>query len=207
MVLLKFMKNNSINNRKKRNMILKEKIKYTAILFLATIAMSCDRDRNTTGWAYFEDMANSPAYETYTPNPNFADGKTLRNPVEGTIPIGYTPYNYAKTDEDRLLAGKELVNNIEMNKTNLRRGNEVYKIYCSSCHGEKGDGKGFLYTSSKYPFPPASLLSEKMKANSEGEIFHVITVGFGVMPQHGTQVRPDDRWKVAMYIKNVLQKN
>ena len=167
---------------------------------------SCDRDRNTTGWQYFDDMVKSPAYETYTSNPNFADGKTMRNPIEGTIPVGYTPYYYQKTDEDRLKAGQELVNPFEASQANLERGKTAYNVYCISCHGEKGDGKGHLFTSKKYPFPPASLLSEKVRKNPEGEIYHVITVGFGVMPQHGSQVRPDDRWKIAMYVKEVLQK-
>ncbi len=173
---------------------------------LVVLFGSCDRDRNSTGWEYFDDMAHSSAYETYSPNPNFADGKTMRNPVEGTIPLGYQPYLYQKTDEDRVKAGTELVNPLVANEQNLARGKQVYTVYCSSCHGDTGDGKGFLFTSKKYPFPPASLLSDKIRNNPEGEIYHVISVGFGVMPQHGSQVRPDDRWKVAMYIKNVLHK-
>jgi mono/diheme cytochrome c family protein len=173
---------------------------------LIVVFGSCDRDRNSTGWEYFDDMAHSSAYETYSPNPNFADGKTMRNPVEGTIPLGYQPYLYQKTDEDRVKAGTELVNPLVANEQNLARGKQVYTVYCSSCHGDTGDGKGFLFTSKKYPFPPASLLSDKIRNNPEGEIYHVISVGFGVMPQHGSQVRPDDRWKVALYIKNVLHK-
>jgi mono/diheme cytochrome c family protein len=167
---------------------------------------SCDRNRNTTGWEYFDDMAHSAAYETYTPNPNFADGKTMRNPVEGTIALGETPFLYEKTPEDRIRAGKELVDPFEVNEKNLARGKEVFQIFCKDCHGDKGDGKGFLYTSGKYPYPPANLLSDKMMKAPEGEIFHVVTLGFGVMPKHGPQIRPDDRWKVAMYVKNVLQR-
>ncbi len=187
-------------------MNLKNRYKIFTVVALALFLGSCDRDRNTTGWEYFDDMAHSAAYEPYTPNPNFADGKTLRNPVEGTIPLGYEPYLYQKTDEDRLLAGKELVNPIEHTAINLERGKQVYDIYCLTCHGEKGDGKGFLFTSKKYPYPPGNLLNDKVRTGSEGEIYHVISVGFGVMPQHGSQVRPDDRWKVAMYIKDVLHK-
>ena len=187
-------------------MNLKNSIKSFAALILIFILGSCDRDRNTTGWQYFDDMVQSPAYETYSPNPNFADGKTMRNPVEGTIPIGYQPYLYEKTDEDRAKAGLTLVNPFDTSEKNLERGKQVYNVYCISCHGDKGDGKGFLFTSKKYPFPPASLLSDKIRNNPEGEIFHVITVGFGVMPQHGSQVRPEDRWKVAIYIKEVLHK-
>ncbi|MEI8115863.1 MAG: cytochrome c, partial [Bacteroidia bacterium] len=86
------------------------------------------------------------------------------------------------------------------------RGKQVFSIFCINCHGDKGDGKGYLFTSGKYPYPPKSLLSDKVRNNPIGEIYHVVSVGFGVMPQHGSQVRPEDRWKVAMYVKEVLQK-
>jgi len=187
-------------------MNLKNTIKSLAAIALISVFGSCDRDRNTTGWQYFDDMAQSTAYETYTPNPNFADGKTMRNPVEGTIPVGYQPYLYEKSDADRVLAGKELVNPFQPTTGNLERGKQVFNVYCISCHGEKGDGKGFLFTSGKYPFPPKTLLSDNMRNAPAGDIYHVITVGFGVMPAHGSQVRPEDRWKVAMYVKDVLQK-
>ena len=72
-------------------MELKNTIKSLAAIALILAFGSCDRDRNTKGWEYFDDMTHSAAYETYTPNPNFADGKTMRNPVEGTIPLGYQP--------------------------------------------------------------------------------------------------------------------
>lgn len=187
-------------------MKLKKLIKGFFLVALVLFVGSCDRDRTKPGWEYFDDMAHSAAYETYTPNPNFADGKTMRNPVEGTIPLGYQPYSYQKNDLDRTKAGKELVNPFEPSAKNLERGKQVFSVFCMNCHGEKGDGKGFLFTSGKYPFPPKSLLSEKVRINPIGEIYHVVTVGFGVMPAHGAQVRPEDRWKVAMYVKNVLQK-
>ena len=187
-------------------MNLKNFYKNISVVGLILIFASCDRDRNNPGWQYFDDMAQSAAYETYTPNPNFADGKTMRNPVEGTIPLGYEPYLYEKNDTDRVEAGLALVNPYEPNAKNLERGKQVYAVYCTSCHGEKGDGKGYLYTSGKYPFPPKTLLSDKIKNAPAGEIYHVVAVGFGVMPQHGSQVRPEDRWKVAMYVKNVLHK-
>jgi len=187
-------------------MNVKNSLKGLIAIAVIAIFSSCDRDRNHPGWQYFDDMAQSPAYETYTPNPNFADGKTMRNPVEGTIPRDFEPYLYEKNDTDRVEAGLALVNPYESNAKNLERGKQVYSVYCISCHGEKGDGKGFLFTSGKYPFPPKTLLSDNIRKAPAGEIYHVITVGFGVMPQHGSQVRPEDRWKVAMYVKNVLHK-
>lgn len=166
---------------------------------------SCDYNRRTTGWEYFDDMAHSAAYESYTPNPNFADGKTMQPPVEGTIPRGIKPYAYKKTDEDRAMAASTLVNTFEANLDNIERGKREYGIYCINCHGPKGDGQGQLFVRKKYPYPPANLLSEKMRANPEADIYHVITVGHGIMAEHGSMIQPSDRWKIAMYIKQELQ--
>ena len=116
------------------------------------------------------------------------------------------PYVFQKNDTDRAIAARKLVNNLEPTPENLLKGKENYKIYCMHCHGAAGDGKGQLFVSKKYPYQPASLLSDKMRANPEADIYHVITVGFGVMPGHGSMIRPPERWKIAMYIKNELQK-
>lgn len=181
-------------------------LKYILIIVGITVIASCDYNRKTPGWEYFDDMVHSPAYESYTPNPNFKDGKTMQPTVEGTIPRGFMPYPYLKSDEDRSLAAKTLVNPLQSDLKNMKRGEKVFQVYCMQCHGEKGDGKGSLYTSGKYTYPPANLLSEKMRANNEADIFHVITVGYGIMAEHGSIIHPEDRWKIAMYIKNELQK-
>ena len=86
----------------------------------------------------------------------------------------------------------------------MEEGKRLFDIFCVNCHGENGDGQGFLYTSKKYPYPPASLISDKIKSNPDGEMFHVITIGWGVMGAHGAQVLPDERWKIITYIRSVL---
>jgi mono/diheme cytochrome c family protein len=176
------------------------------VLFTVVFLSSCDYDRRTTGWDYAGDLIKSPAYESYTPNPNFPDGKTMQPPVAGTIPRGFMPYAFKKTDEDRALAAKTLVNELESTPANLERGKVAYGIYCIHCHGEKGDGKGSLFVNKKFNYPPGNLLSEKMRANPEADIYHVITVGWGIMGEHGSMIQPGDRWKIAMYIKQELQK-
>jgi mono/diheme cytochrome c family protein len=175
---------------------------------IATIAIlfGCNRDNNSPGWDYFPDMAYSYAYESYSPNPNFADGKTLREPVKGTLSRELIPFPYEKTDEDRIKAGKELVNPVPLNDTTLARGKEEFTIYCMMCHGDKGDGQGYLYTSKKYIYPPANLLADKVKILPDGQIYHTITLGIRIMGAHGSQIRPADRWKIIHYLKNVLQK-
>ena len=175
----------------------------TGFCLLAMI--SCDRTRSSTGWDYMPDMYYSNAYETYAPNPNFDDGLTMRTPVEGTVPLDMVPFPWKKTDEDRISAGEALVNPLEATKENLSGGEAAYGIYCISCHAEKGDGQGFLYTSKKYPYPPSSLISEKVTALRDGEIYHTISVGYGIMGAHGGMIRQDDRWKIILHIRENLQ--
>lgn len=188
-------------------MSLKNGTSFVLIVLSVTLFTSCDRNRNTTGWQYFDDMVSSPAYETYTHNSNFSDGKTMQPPVEGTIPRGYMKYQYAKNDSDRVKAGLVMHNPLAPTSLNLERGKKVYTVYCSSCHGDQGNGQGRLFTSKKYPYPPANLLSDKMRNVPDGEIYHVITVGWGIMAEHGSMIRPDDRWKAVLYIRNELQKS
>jgi len=168
---------------------------------------SCDRSRNDKGYEYFPDMAHSIAAETYTPNPNFADGQTMRLPAENTIPREMVPYPYDNSLESRALAAAELINPLEATEKNLLIGKEQYRIFCENCHGTLGDGKGYLFTSKKYAIQPASLLSEKMLGAPEADIYHVITAGYQVMGAHGQMIRPDDRWRIAMFVKNELQAN
>ena len=169
------------------------------------VAARCDRDRRNPGWDYFPDMFYSNAYETYSVNENLHDGKTMLEPVEGTIPREMIPFQYGSSLEERTRAGRELRNPLEPGEENLVRGKEAYRIYCSSCHGEKGDGKGYLVTSGKYIYPVRTLIAGEIVDRPVGEIYHTITTGFGVMGAHGAQIQPEDRWKIIMYINEELQ--
>jgi mono/diheme cytochrome c family protein len=151
-------------------------------------------------------MFYSHAYETYTPNPVFEDGKTFRTPVEGTIPVDFVPFQYTLDPGDRERAGVELQNPISNNEENIERGKYEYEVFCSICHGETGDGKGYLFTSGLYVAIPRSLIDERARSLKDGEVYHTITLGFGSMGSHGSQILPDDRWKIINYINEVLQK-
>lgn len=182
-------------------------LKFIWITGLAVILLSsCEYNRKTTGWEYGRDMIHSKAYETYSPNPNYANGRTMQGPVEGTISRELIPYQFQKNDSSRAIAAKTLVCDVEESAENIAKGKEYYHVYCLHCHGEKGDGKGPLFVNKKYPYQPANLLSDKMRANPAADIYHVITVGFGVMAPHGSMIRPADRWRIAMYVKKELQK-
>jgi len=188
--------------------LIKTPIRLTAALALSALVLgSCDRTRIQKGYEYFPDMEQSLAYETYAPSKGATNGITMQMPVLGSIPREMIPYQYPATPEGRLQAGKELSCKFQADEANLARGKEMFTIYCQNCHGISGKGDGHLYTSGKYTFQPASLVSERMLAAPIGEVYHVITIGWNVMGAHGPQIKPDDRWKIALYVKNTLQMN
>jgi len=180
---------------------------FIGVLLLGCFTIqSCDRDKNNPGYDYFPDMAYSKAYETYAPNPNFADGKTLQAPVDGTVSREAENYPYKKTDEDLMKAAK-MKNPLLPDTHNISRGKLVYQNVCLQCHGVKADGKGHLFVSGKYAYPPANLMAQKVVKKSDGEIFHNITVGYGVMGAHGTIVGADDRWRIVLYLRTLQRIN
>jgi hypothetical protein len=179
----------------------------TAFLVLFSMNLSsCNRNRNNPGWDYFPDMFYSTAYESYTTNPNFKDGMTMRSPSEGTVPRDYTPFEYTLDPESRIKAGVELINPVIPSEEALLSGQKIYNTFCIGCHGKSGDGDGQLFTSKLYPLKPRSLSSGNSVNLKDGEIFHSITLGFGSMGAHGSQIRAADRWNLILYIRS-LQKD
>lgn len=179
------------------------KVKKGNILLLLALMVfiACDRDNNNPGYAYIPDMDDSRAYESYTENPVYEDKKTMREPATGTVPRGDFPYPFQKTVEGIEKAGKFLKNPYSATEKVIKRGQEVYNIFCLQCHGEKGDGKGYLFTEGLYTYQPASLIADKAKVKPDGEFFHNITVGFGLMGAHGPMISEEDRWKVVTFIR------
>ena len=157
------------------------------------------------GYDFIPDMVYSRAYETYSKNPNFKDSVTMRVPVNGTVPIGYTPFHYTIDSLSWAKAGKELVNPFLPTDEVLARGKLIFTTFCIGCHGALGKGDGQLYSSGLYPLKPKDISSALIAKFKDGQIYHTVTLGFGSMMPHGAQIRPEDRWKLVLYVR-VLQK-
>jgi mono/diheme cytochrome c family protein len=189
--------------------MIKSHLKIPVITLLAVMFFmsSCNHDRNQPGYAYMPDMYYSEAAEAYTPNPVFSDSLTMQTPVKGTIARGHYPeYPYkAKSADDQKRAGLELVNPFPSSPEALARGKELFSIFCINCHGALGDGEGYLFTSKRFPAQPTSLIGDLVKNKPDGELYHVITLGSlsGLMGAHGSQIAPDDRWKIIDYVREL----
>jgi mono/diheme cytochrome c family protein len=85
---------------------------FLLLAFLGSVALHvfADRDLTRRNFEVIPEMAYSPAYDSFAPNPNFPDGKTLQLPQPGTIARGRMPLHYGTSFVDVLRAGDELHN-------------------------------------------------------------------------------------------------
>jgi mono/diheme cytochrome c family protein len=174
----------------------------------ASLLSACVKSNpDSPGFEFMPDMYRSPGPETNGMYINTATGDSLSNrlPAEGSIPRGFTPFPYANSAEGDSLAKMFWTYNslnIKRDKANEEAGKELYTRYCIVCHGAKGDGNGSLVTSEKYPNQPPSYITRMQENNlSEGHIYHVVTYGKGVMGSHASQLSPEERMQVSLYVQ------
>ncbi|MHB8872923.1 MAG: c-type cytochrome [Myxococcaceae bacterium] len=169
-----------------------------ALALLCAFALACDTQPTLPRREFLPEMVDSVPYDSFAPNPNTRDGKTLLEPPAGTIARGVTPFHYGSTPAEAERAGRELVSPVPQSPAALARGAAAFASYCSHCHGPAGLGDGPVIP--KFPMPP-SLTAARARALPDGRLFHIITRGQGLMPPHGAQVVPADRWKIIQHLR------
>jgi hypothetical protein len=147
------------------------------------------------------DMHVQPKYLPYEGTDFFADGRSERQPVAGTIARGQL-----RLDE-LFYSGKQ--NGVEANvfpfpitRADLERGRERYNVYCTPCHDYTGSGEGMIVQRG-FPQPPSYHI-DRLRTAPVGHFYGVITNGFGAMYSYAARIEPADRWRIAAYIR-VLQ--
>ena len=159
-------------------------------------------DPTKPNFEFLPQMAHSPRYNAFAPNPNFANGSTLQRPEPGTIARGSMPLHYAATPKDALRAGDELKIPLDLSNVRVRqRGAFVFSSFCAVCHGAGGAGNGPV-AQRGYP-PPPSLLAEHALKMKDGQMFHVLTYGQNNMPSYASQLSREDRWNVIIYVRTM----
>jgi hypothetical protein len=151
------------------------------------------------------EMMRSVAYESYSANPNFPDGRTLQAPPPHTVARGAREFPYGPGEQEGVRAGRELSKPIGPDDpVALQRGADGFRTFCQHCHGPAGRGDGPVAMRG-FPAPPP-LNSETSLKLEDGRIFHIITYGQKNMPAHRGQIPPDDRWRIVAHVRS-LQKN
>lgn len=213
------------------------RLRHSAILILCLLTTACQ-----------QDMARQPSYRPLERSDFFADGRTSRPLVEGTVPwrgrqrsepsllVSRRSPEYADAARAAALIGNPLASTlaalpvflgpsaadyvdvcpIAIDKTALKRGRERFNIYCAVCHDALGTGNGKIVERGYLPPPNYHSdysrgfarrgLKLRLREAPIGYFYEVITRGFGGMPDYASQVPPDDRWKIAAYVR-VLQRS
>ena len=81
----------------------------------------------------------------------------------------------------------------------LERGQARFRIYCTPCHSELGDGHGMVVQRG-FPAPPSYHI-ERLRAAPVEHFYDVMTHGYGAMYSYANRVQPADRWAIAAYIR------
>lgn len=129
---------------------------------------------------FFPDMDDAPKWKPQTKSEFFVDGRTMRQPVPGTVPFSSMPISagtlsekpewataYMEESENFLRSDKAYFEgvgeggayldtipaSVKVDKALLLRGQERFNIYCAVCHGRLGDGKGMVGQQWSYAVP------------------------------------------------------
>lgn len=171
-----------------------------AVSALAVAVTSCNTDKTTPGYTYMDDMYTSPSLETYEESDVFANGQEAQQPVDGTIPRGYHPYDVPNTPEGYEMS--KMDNSVVpagFAAMDPAEGKELYSIFCAHCHGDKGDGNGILVQNEKILGVPG-YGSDRLPDVTPASAYHVVMYGKGIMGSHAAQINYEERWKIIRYV-------
>jgi hypothetical protein len=175
---------------------------------------------------WFNDMAHQPKAQPQHRSDMFADTRSARQPVPGTVPIGFNlEGRYFQTEGNNLVDGHGGFTNspdyqftgrkgdvygdgipkvfAERGRTLLERGQQRFNINCAICHGKSGKGTGVLKSFGMVTI--ADLTAENFRNQPDGQIFNTITHGKNTMGAYGPVITVEDRWAIVSYVR-VLQK-
>jgi len=146
-----------------------------------------------------QDMQDQPKFIPLRPSEFFADGRSQRPLIDGTVARGHL------NDDEAFYTGKGPDGKpldtfpFAVTKEIIERGRQRFNIYCTPCHGYGGDGDGMIVRRG-FRKPPSYHI-DRLRQVPNGYIYDVITNGFGAMQDYSAQVAPADRWAIVSYIR------
>lgn len=199
-------------------------LKLTAIFGFSAVMLNSCGPKDNTPLVYFPDMYFPVAYDplqkaedAYSDHDNEIPAFVKQNGATGLAPVDGTVSQNADgvVDENSMKAlTPDLYNagyDASMTEANplnpanaakdLEKGKILYEKTCAACHGTAGDGQGPIVVSGAYSGVP----KYADRAITVGSTHYVITYGRNAMGSYAGQLKPGDRWRVAMYVMNAFK--
>lgn len=176
--------------------------KIIAVFSLGILWISCEDDVREPNIQYMPNMYEPVGYETYDEVDFLPEGTEAQKPVENTIMRGWMPYGIENTPEgkeqSRMLNSPLIANDSLMIAENNANGSQLYTIYCAICHGDKGDGKGYLVEREKILGVPS--YDDAARNITVGTTFHTVQYGLNSMGSYASQMNTKEMWQVSEYV-------
>lgn len=171
-----------------------------AAVILGSLALgACAGPQRQPPMQVWPDMRNQGKYKPQMESGIFADHRTTRRPVEGTISRD------SQRDDSPFYTGienGEYIGKMPVKVTPelLATGQTKFNTYCSPCHDRAGSGEGIVAV--KAPtLKPANLMEDRLKQTADGDLFTVITYGRRNMHPYRFQIVESDRWAIVAYVR------
>jgi mono/diheme cytochrome c family protein len=145
-----------------------------------------------------QDMHDQPKYIPLRQSSFFGDDRSARPLVAGTVARG-TLHADSLLQSGKADGKDSTVFPFAVDARVMERGRERFNIYCSPCHGRTGLGDGMIVRRG-FRRPP-SFHQDRLRNAPVGQLFDVITNGFGAMPDYAAQIAPADRWAIIAYVR------
>jgi len=162
------------------------------LLFIAVLLAACG---DTT---LLDPMERQPKFRAFARNPQYEDGRAMREPPAGTVPRErqtMRPEITQGRDRTGMLVSR---NPLRITRPLLEQGRAKFEIHCSPCHGLLGDGISPVASQMSLRQPPDL---HHIRNSSPGHIFQVVSEGFGLMASYAPELTPEERWAVVAYLQ------
>jgi mono/diheme cytochrome c family protein len=178
-----------------------------SIVPFALAALARNSTTTTPRLDIVPDMDFQMKFKAQADNHFFADKRSMRLPVEGTVAVGEL------REDTHFYQGKQgdawattFPPNLELTEDLMNRGQARFGIYCTPCHGEDGAGQGMVHTRAASLLEgtwvqPTDLRQDVLRYKPVGELFSEISNGVRNMPGYARQISVEDRWAILLYVR------